>query len=56
MLCGSLHRRLPQVGRTVLLGVAARVPEREGVAGLLADLVCAPLPVLARVCVALPVS
>ena len=35
-----------------MLGVAARVPEREGVAGatgLLADLVRVPLPVLARV-------
>ena len=47
------------VGRFVLLGVAARVPVREGVAaatGLLADLVCVTLPVLARVCVALPVA
>ena len=39
-----------------MLGVAARVPEREGVAGLVADLVCVPLPVLARVWVALPVA
>ena len=49
-------RLLSHAGRTVLLGVAARVPEREGVAGLLTDLVCVPLPVLARVWVALPVA
>ena len=49
----------PHVGRTVLLGVAAWVPEREGVGGatdLLADLVCVPLLVLARVWVALRVA
>ena len=42
-----------------MLGVAARVPEREGLGsatGLLADRVCVPLPVLARVWVALPVA
>ena len=49
----SLH---PQLGRFVLLGVAARVPEREGVAGLLCDLVCVPLPVLARVWLGVPVA
>ena len=41
-----------------MLGVAARVPEREGLttASLLAVLVCVPLPVLARVWVALLVT
>ena len=46
----------PHDGRTVLLGVAARVPERERVPGLLADLVRVPLPVLARVWVGVPVA
>ena len=47
------------VGRIVLLGVAARVPLREGVTGatgLLGDRVCVALPVLARVWVGVPVA
>ena len=49
----------PHTGRTVLLGVAAGLPLREGLTGatgLLADLVRVPLPVLARVCEGVPVA
>ena len=47
------------IGCFVLLGVAAGVPLREGVAtatGLLADRVWVALPVLERVWVAVPVA
>ena len=47
------------MGLCVLLGVAARVPLREGVGGgtgLLGDRVGAVLPVLARVWVGVPVA